>query len=217
MAEVVGEVGTVPHQLTDLEVLQGDAALDELALEDVEQRLHPEVVVRGERERGLRAVERDRALRPFEVVALGHFLRGLVHGVIDLLEVGAGGDVEGGERRHGGKDTGARSREHGALLLAAPCSLLRCQVRKLSSARAREMCRNRASAFSLICRTRSRVMPSCEPISSSVIGSCPSSPKYKRRILASRSFSVPSTFSMDSVRACSKISSSGPGFVVSGR
>jgi hypothetical protein len=50
-------------------------------------------------------------------------------------------------------------------------------ARKLSSARARLTCRRRLSAFSLICRTRSRVMPSRLPISSSVIGSGPSSPK----------------------------------------
>ena len=51
------------------------------------------------------------------------------------------------------------------------------QPRKVSSARARLTCRSRLSAFSLICRTRSRVMPSRLPISSSVIGSGPSSPK----------------------------------------
>ena len=46
-----------------------------------------------------------------------------------------------------------------------------------SSARARDTCRSRDSAFSLICRTRSRVIPSRLPICSSVIGSSPSSPK----------------------------------------
>ncbi len=50
-------------------------------------------------------------------------------------------------------------------------------ARKLSSARARLTCRSRLSAFSLIWRTRSRVMPSRLPISSSVIGSGPSRPK----------------------------------------
>jgi len=53
----------------------------------------------------------------------------------------------------------------------------RIQARKLSRARARLTCRRRLSAFSLICRTRSRVIPSRLPISSSVIGSGPSSPK----------------------------------------
>ncbi len=46
-----------------------------------------------------------------------------------------------------------------------------------SSARARDTCRSRDNAFSLICRTRSRVIPSRLPICSSVIGSSPSRPK----------------------------------------
>ena len=46
-----------------------------------------------------------------------------------------------------------------------------------SSARARLTWRRRLSAFSLICRTRSRVIPRSAPICSSVIGSSPSSPK----------------------------------------
>ena len=54
---------------------------------------------------------------------------------------------------------------------------LAAQPRKDSSARARETCRSRESAFSLICRTRSRVIPSKAPICSSVIGSSASSPK----------------------------------------
>src|SRR5450759_3333226 len=55
-----------------------------------------------------------------------------------------------------------------------------------SSERLRELCRSLRSAFSLICRTLSRVIWSSVPISSSVIGSAPSSPKYGRRILDSR-------------------------------
>ncbi len=51
------------------------------------------------------------------------------------------------------------------------------QPRKLSSALARLTWRRRLSAFSLIWRTRSRVMPSRLPISSRVIGSGPSRPK----------------------------------------
>jgi hypothetical protein len=51
------------------------------------------------------------------------------------------------------------------------------QARKLSRALARLTCRSRLNAFSLIWRTRSRVIPSRLPISSSVIGSGPSSPK----------------------------------------
>jgi len=47
----------------------------------------------------------------------------------------------------------------------------------VSRNRARLACRNRRSAFSLIWRTRSRVMPRSDPISSRVMGSWPSRPK----------------------------------------
>ncbi len=51
------------------------------------------------------------------------------------------------------------------------------QPRNDSRARARETWRRRESAFSLIWRTRSRVIPRRAPICSSVIGSSPSRPK----------------------------------------
>jgi hydroxypyruvate reductase len=51
------------------------------------------------------------------------------------------------------------------------------QVRKGLSFRLREMCRRRWSALSLICRTRSRVIPMIFPISSSVRGGCSPRPK----------------------------------------
>src|SRR5207244_878271 len=84
-----------------LEVLLRYAALDDLLLQHVEQRLHLEIVVGDEREGDGRAVERDRALRALEVVTLGHLLRGLIHGVVDFLEIGASGDVEGRKTSHG--------------------------------------------------------------------------------------------------------------------
>jgi hypothetical protein len=86
----------------ELEVLHRDAAFDEFPLQHVEQRLHFEVVVRDERERRRGAIERDGGLRTLEVVALGDLLGRLIHGVIDLLQVGAGRDVEGREGAHGG-------------------------------------------------------------------------------------------------------------------
>jgi len=49
--------------------------------------------------------------------------------------------------------------------------------RKVSRKRARDWWRRRRSAFSLICRTRSRVMPKRSPISSSVSGSVSPRPK----------------------------------------
>ena len=60
---------------------------------------------------------------------------------------------------------------------AGNCQALAVQPRKVSSALARLTCRSRLSAFSLICLTLSRVMPSRLPISSSVMGSGPSRPK----------------------------------------
>ena len=48
------------------------------------------------------AVEIDRGARALEVVPLRHFLAGLVDGVVDLLEIDAGGDVERRCVRHTG-------------------------------------------------------------------------------------------------------------------
>src|SRR5205814_10240495 len=81
---------------SELEVLHRHVAFDEFRLQHVEQGLHLEVVVGDEGEDGLGAVERDRRLRALEVVALSHLFGGLVHRVVDLLEVGTGGDVERG-------------------------------------------------------------------------------------------------------------------------
>src|SRR5436309_5398193 len=207
LRDALGKLDLAPHGVVrrgrggaELEVLHGHVALDELGLQHVEQGLHLEVVVGDERQHGLGAVERDRGLRALEVVALSHLFGGLIHRVVDLLEVGTGGDVERGYAGH-------------RAVMYPP----QTYNRKLSSALALETWRRRARAFSLICLTRSRVIPSREPISSSVMGPWPSSPKYNRRIFASRSLRVASTSSIDSVRACSKISSSGPGLVVSGR
>ena len=66
-----------------------------------------------------------------------------------------------------------RSRRLSHALPASP----RVYPRYDSRARARLTCRRRDNAFSLICLTRSRVMPSNAPISSRVIGSLPSRPK----------------------------------------
>ena len=88
-------------QVADLEVLHRHAALDHPGLQHVEQRVHPELVVRREPDLRLGPVELDGAVGALEVVSLGDLLQGLVHGVVDLLEVGAGGDIEGGVAGHG--------------------------------------------------------------------------------------------------------------------
>src|SRR6185503_8313859 len=71
---------------------------------------------------------------------------------------------------------------------------------KLPSARPTSPSRNRFSARSRNCRTRSRVTPSMEPISSSVCSRPPSRPKYRRSTFASRGGSVESASSISSVR-----------------
>src|SRR5437899_6700597 len=71
---------------------------------------------------------------------------------------------------------------------------------KLPSARPTSPSRNRLSARSRSCRTRSRVTPSIPPISSSVCSRPPSSPKYRRSTFASRRCSVLSADSISSDR-----------------
>ena len=80
--------------LADVEILHGHAALDQLRLHDVEQRAHLEIAVRHELDQLLGALELDRRIRAFEVVALRNLLLRLVDRVVDLLEVDTGGDVE---------------------------------------------------------------------------------------------------------------------------
>jgi hypothetical protein len=89
------------HRLPHVEVLHRDAALDHPALQHVQQRIHPELVVRGEADLRRRAVELDGAVGTLEIVALADLLQRLVDRVVDLLEVGAGGHVERGIAGHG--------------------------------------------------------------------------------------------------------------------
>src|SRR5512140_719607 len=82
-------------RLPVLERLEGDPALHELRLEDVDDRLQPEVVVGQHLDPVL--VLRDLRLRPLEVVPLADLLDRLVDRVVDLLQVHDRYDVE---RRH---------------------------------------------------------------------------------------------------------------------
>ncbi len=82
------------------EVLGRHAAANHAALEDFPERGHLEVVVGGQDDRVVGAVQLDRRARALEVVALRDFLSGLVDGVVDLLEIDAGRDVEGCGGRH---------------------------------------------------------------------------------------------------------------------
>ena len=78
-----------------LEGLEGDPALHELRLEDVDDRLQAVVVVGQHLDAVL--VQRDLGFRPLEVVPLADLLDRLVDRVVDLLHVHDRYDVE---RRH---------------------------------------------------------------------------------------------------------------------
>jgi hypothetical protein len=72
-------------------VLEGDPALDELRLEDVEDGEDALLGVRDHDD--LLAAPRDRGTDVLEVVALGHLLDRLVEGVVDLLTIDLADDV----------------------------------------------------------------------------------------------------------------------------
>ena len=108
LGDALGELDRAPHrlaggghQLAHVEILDRHAALDHPRLQHVDQGVHPELVVRGQPDLGLGPVELDGAVGALEVVALGDLLQRLIDGVVDLLEVGAGGDVERGIAGHG--------------------------------------------------------------------------------------------------------------------
>ena len=88
-------------ELPHVEVLHRHAALDHPGLQHVHQRVHPELVVGRQADLGLGTIELDGAVGALEVVALGDLLQRLVDRVVDLLEVGAGGDVERRIAGHG--------------------------------------------------------------------------------------------------------------------
>src|SRR5688572_14640437 len=70
--------------VTALEVLHRDVALDQPRLQHVPDRFEPEVVFGGERQRGRLLIEIDRGGRALEIEALADFLARLVDGVVDL-------------------------------------------------------------------------------------------------------------------------------------
>src|SRR4051812_23623474 len=80
--------------LARIEVLHRDAALNELRLKHVPERLHLVVVLSGESDFAFGAIQLDGGRRSLEVVALGDLLLRLIDGVVDLLEVDARRDVE---------------------------------------------------------------------------------------------------------------------------
>src|SRR5690606_40008064 len=80
--------------LADALPIYGDAALDQLGLEDIEDSLHPVLGVRLHED--LLPGPRDRGAHALEVVALRDLLGGLVEGVVDLLPLDLRDDVETG-------------------------------------------------------------------------------------------------------------------------
>jgi hypothetical protein len=81
-------------EIAELQVLHWNSALDHLGLEHVNQRVHPEFVIGTQTDLAFSPIEIDSAVGAFEVVPLGDLFVGLVHGVIDLLQIGAGRYVE---------------------------------------------------------------------------------------------------------------------------
>src|SRR5205814_3604596 len=136
------------------------------------------IIIGDEHEHGFGALELDRGLGAFEVVALANLFLRLVDSVVDFLKVDAGGHVERTGLRHANEANEAGScyeAKKKSELFSARSSrlglLARSYPRYDSSARALDTCRSRESAFSLICLTRSRVIPSSDPICWSVLGS----------------------------------------------
>ena len=81
--------------------LEVDAAAHELGVEHVDDLLADEVARRVQRERLLGLAELDRRARVLEVVALHELLGRLLVGVVDLLQVDLGDDVEAVVLGHG--------------------------------------------------------------------------------------------------------------------
>ena len=94
--------------LAELHVLDRHVAADQPRLQDLPDRADLEVVLGGQDERAVRLDELDGGGRALEVVALRDLLARLVEGVVDLLEVDGGGDVERRGGCHGRRDQGRR-------------------------------------------------------------------------------------------------------------
>src|SRR5258708_9790882 len=82
------------------QVLGRHAAPNHACLQDLPQRRHLELVVGRQDDRVLLRIELDGRARPLEVVALGELLARLADGVVDLLAIDGGRDVEGRSLRH---------------------------------------------------------------------------------------------------------------------
>jgi hypothetical protein len=81
-------------EIAELQVFHWNSALDHLGLEHVNQGIHPEFVIGAQTDLAFGPIEIDGAVGAFEVVPLRDLFVGLVHGVIDLLQIGAGRYVE---------------------------------------------------------------------------------------------------------------------------
>jgi hypothetical protein len=82
-------------RISDPEVPDRNSPLDQFGPQDVEQRIHPELIVGREADLCLGTIELDGAVAVLEVVALADFFHGLVDRVVDLLKVGAGRNIKG--------------------------------------------------------------------------------------------------------------------------
>ena len=82
-------LGIVP-----LDRLDVDAALDELGREDIDDLAGDEIGRGGDGEELVRLGQLDRGAGVFQVIALGEFARRLLVGVVDLLQVDFGHNVE---------------------------------------------------------------------------------------------------------------------------
>ena len=80
--------------------LEVHAALDELAADDVDDLRGHEIGRRGHRQGAGAFVQGDLGARVLQIVALGELLSGLLEGVVDLLHVDLGHDVEAGIFSH---------------------------------------------------------------------------------------------------------------------
>ena len=116
----MGEAHGAPHALAGgglevahLEILHRHSALDHLGLEHVHQRIHPELVVRRKTNLRLGPVEVHFTMGAFEIVALGDLLDGLIDGIVHLLEIGTGGNIERSVAGHRAKRSRSESAGNG--------------------------------------------------------------------------------------------------------
>src|SRR3989338_2984275 len=77
-----------------LERFQVNSALDKFGLQDIDRALQVKIIGCGYSDHLFLLVEVDRRVQSLQIVSLSDFISGLVDGVVDLLKVNVGDDIE---------------------------------------------------------------------------------------------------------------------------